>query len=53
MRGGPIPGAYEGRLGLRYLVFAVGMFVMAIGIAITARATLGTTPISTPPYVGA
>ena len=51
MRGGPIPGAYEGRLGLRYLVFAVGRFVMAIGIAITARAPLGTTPISTPPYV--
>ena len=47
----PVPGAYRGRLPFRYLVFTAGMFVMAIGIAITARATLGTTPISTPPYV--
>lgn len=47
----PVPGAYRGRLPFRYLVFTAGMFVMAIGIAMTARATLGTTPISTPPYV--
>lgn len=46
-----VPGAYRGRLVFRYLVFALGMFVMALGIALTVRADLGTTPISTPPYV--
>ncbi|NCD20283.1 MAG: YitT family protein [Actinobacteria bacterium] len=51
MTGGAIPGEYTGRLPFRYLVFALGMFVMAIGIAVTVRAALGTTPISTPPYV--
>lgn len=35
----------------RSAAFGVGLFVMAIGIALTTRSGLGTTPISAPPYV--
>ena len=37
---------------IRRLAFlTVGLFLMALGIAIATRADLGTTPISAPPYV--
>ncbi len=36
---------------LRYLVFFVGLSCMALGIALTTLANLGTTPISALPYV--
>lgn len=35
----------------RYLVFFTGLTFMALGIALTTRADLGTTPISALPYV--
>lgn len=45
------PPTYQGRLVLRNLVFAVGLFLITLGVAVSARASLGTTPISTPTYV--
>lgn len=36
---------------LRWLTFLAGIFCMALGIAITTRAELGTTPITSLPYV--
>lgn len=41
----------EGRHLLRYALFVAGLFVMALGVALTVHADLGTTPISTPPFV--
>ncbi|NLT26121.1 MAG: YitT family protein [Microbacteriaceae bacterium] len=38
-------------LVLRYLTFIVGIFVMAIGIAMTVHARIGTTPVSAIPLV--
>lgn len=35
----------------RYLFFAVGLFVNSMGIALITRANLGTSPISSTPYV--
>jgi Predicted membrane protein len=35
----------------RYCLLAAGLFVMALGIALSAQAGLGTTPISSVPYV--
>jgi uncharacterized membrane protein YczE len=35
----------------RYLVFAVGLFVVALGVALSTRCRLGTSPISSLPYV--
>lgn len=36
-------------LPVRWLLFFLGVWVMSLGIAVTIRAQLGTTPISTPP----
>ncbi|SBV97203.1 Uncharacterized membrane protein, ortholog YYAS B.subtilis [uncultured delta proteobacterium] len=36
---------------LRYIVFFIGLSCMALGIALTTLANLGTTPISTLPFV--
>lgn len=35
----------------RYIIFLVGLIFLALGIAITAVAGLGTSPISSPPYI--
>ena len=35
----------------RYLIMAVGLFTMTIGIALSTKAQLGTTPISSIPFV--
>lgn len=35
----------------RYLIFLVGLLLMGLGIALTTKSTLGTTPISSVPYV--
>lgn len=39
------------RLILRLLMFAFGLFVMTLGIAISTKADVGTTPISSIPFV--
>ena len=39
------------RYVLRYLLFFISIFIMALGIALTTRANLGTTPITALPYV--
>ena len=36
---------------LRYAVFFTGIFFMALGVALTTKANLGTTPITSLPYV--
>lgn len=38
-------------LSLRLLLLLIGMFTAALGVALTTVADLGTTPISTVPYV--
>lgn len=48
---GVLPDVPRGKYVRRYAVFLVGMFIMAIGIALTSRAHLGTSPISAPPFV--
>ena len=35
----------------RYVFFLVGLFVNSLGIALITRANLGTSPISSNPYV--
>ncbi len=35
----------------RYLFFLIGLFVMSIGVAFSIKADLGTSPISSVPYV--
>ena len=35
----------------RYLLFIIGLFLMAIGVALSTRSNLGTSPISCVPYV--
>lgn len=35
----------------RYLVFLVGLFVNSLGVSLITRADLGTSPISSIPYV--
>lgn len=35
----------------QYLFLSVGLFIMSIGIAFSIKADLGTSPISSPPYV--
>src|SRR5574344_599393 len=35
----------------RYLVFVVTLFIMALGVSLSIRANLGSSPISAPPYV--
>lgn len=39
------------RLGLRYSLFVTGLFLMGLGIALTVRSDLGTSPISSVPYL--
>lgn len=39
------------RMALRYLVFVAGLFVIALGVGLTVKAGLGTTPISSAPLV--
>ncbi|MDO5495843.1 MAG: DUF6198 family protein [bacterium] len=48
--GGP-PRPTWGNVVRRALFFLFGLFVMALGVALTTRAHLGTSPISAPPYV--
>jgi uncharacterized membrane protein YczE len=36
---------------LRYIIFVLGLFVMALGISLITKASLGTSPISSIPYV--
>ncbi len=43
--------AEAGRLALRYLCFAAGLIVNSFGIAFITKAALGTSPISSIPYV--
>ncbi len=40
-----------GELVRRYLFLLVGLFVMSIGVAFSIKCNLGTSPISSPPYV--
>ena len=40
-----------GELARRYLLMTLGLFVMNVGIALSTRTDLGTTPISSIPYV--
>ena len=40
-----------GRLALRYLCFVAGLLVNSFGVAFITKATLGTSPISSIPYV--
>ncbi|MGK0468585.1 DUF6198 family protein [Clostridium sp.] len=35
----------------RYLFFVLGLFLMAVGVALSTRSNLGTSPISSVPYV--
>lgn len=35
----------------RCLVFGIGLFIMAVGVVLSVKAHLGTSPISCPPYV--
>ncbi|MCH4193479.1 MAG: DUF6198 family protein [Butyrivibrio sp.] len=35
----------------RYIALFIGFFIMALGVALSTRADLGTSPISCPPYV--
>ena len=40
-----------GELVRRYLFLLVGLFVMSVGVAFSVKCNLGTSPISSPPYV--
>ena len=35
----------------RYLLFLVGLFINALGVSLITKASLGTSPISSIPYV--
>jgi uncharacterized membrane protein YczE len=35
----------------RYIVFVITLFIMALGVSLSIRANLGSSPISAPPYV--
>lgn len=37
-------------LGRRYAVFFIGLFICSFGVALTAKAGLGTSPVSSIPY---
>lgn len=43
--------ADAGKVALRYLCFAAGLLVNSFGVALITKATLGTSPISSIPYV--
>lgn len=43
--------AEAGRVALRYLCFVAGLLVNSFGVALITKATLGTSPISSIPYV--
>lgn len=38
-------------LGKRYIVFIIGLFVNSLGVSLITKASLGTSPISSIPYV--
>lgn len=42
---------HAARLALRYLFFAIGISINSFGIAVITKASLGTSPISSPSYV--
>ena len=35
----------------RYLIFLVGLFISSLGVSLVTKANLGTSPISSIPYV--
>ena len=37
--------------GKRYLVFVIGLFINSLGVSLITKASLGTSPISSIPYV--
>lgn len=39
------------KTALRYLIFIIGLFIMGIGISLTAKSNLGTTPIFSVPFL--
>lgn len=39
------------KIMIRYLIFAIGLFLMGLGISLTTKSNLGTSPISSVPYV--
>ena len=39
------------KLGLRILLLVLGIFIVAHGVALSIRSDLGTSPISSMPYV--
>ena len=54
MEGEKRPGAGPGkRLGARVALLCLGFGVMALGVALSIRAELGTSPVSSVPYVAA
>lgn len=44
-------GVYQDDRKRRWAVFAAGLAVAGVGVALTTRAGLGTSPISSVPYV--
>lgn len=44
-------GKRSSELFKRYLIFTIGLTIMAFGVAFSIKATLGTSPISSLPYV--
>lgn len=44
-------GGERARLALRYLCFAAGLLINSFGIAFITKAALGTSPVSSIPYV--
>ena len=41
----------KGELAKRYLVFLIGLFINSLGVSLITKANLGTSPISSIPYV--
>ena len=50
--GKPLPAIPPGKYVRRYAIFLVGILIMSIGIALSTRAHLGTSPISVLPFIG-
>lgn len=44
-------GKRSSELFKRYIIFAIGLMIMAFGVAFSIKAALGTSPISSVPYV--
>lgn len=49
--GSEVSRAEVGRVGLRYLCFVAGLLINSFGIAFITKAALGTSPVSSIPYV--